>query len=59
MLISISTFVAGIFLFIFIVLVKKGQYEDVETPAIRMLFEDELVVEDKGIDSQRDNEKQK
>lgn len=43
MLISISTLVAGVFFFLFIKAVKSGQYEDMHTPSIRMLFEDELV----------------
>lgn len=43
MLISISTLVAGLFFLLFIKAVKSGQYEDTESPSIRMLFEDELV----------------
>lgn len=43
MLIAISTFVAGTFFYFFIKAVRSGQYEDVETPAIRMLFDDEIV----------------
>ena len=41
MLISISTIVVGLFLYLRAI--HKGQYDDVESPAIRMLFEDELV----------------
>ena len=43
MLISISTIVVGLFLFLYLRAIRSGQYEDVESPAIRMLFEDELV----------------
>lgn len=43
MLISISTVVVGLFLFLYLRAIHSGQYEDVESPAIRMLFEDELV----------------
>ena len=43
MLISISTIVVGLFLFLYLRAIDKGQYDDVESPAIRMLFEDELV----------------
>lgn len=43
MLLAISVFVAVIFFFAFIFSVKKGQYDDVYTPAVRMLFDDELV----------------
>ncbi|MBT8319391.1 MAG: cbb3-type cytochrome oxidase assembly protein CcoS [Gramella sp.] len=43
MLLAISVIVAIIFFFAFIVSVKKGQYDDVYTPSVRMLFDDELV----------------
>jgi len=43
MLLAISVVVAIGFFIAFIVSVKKGQYDDVYTPSIRMLFEDELV----------------
>ncbi len=41
-LISISVFVAGIFLYFFIKSVKSGQFDDDYTPSVRMLFDDEL-----------------
>jgi len=43
MLLGISVVVALIFFVAFIISVKKGQYDDVYTPSVRMLFEDELV----------------
>jgi len=43
MLLGISVVVAIIFFAAFIISVKKGQYDDVYTPSVRMLFEDELV----------------
>lgn len=43
MLISISLVVAIVFFVLFIRAVKTGQYDDSHTPAVRMLFEDELV----------------
>ncbi len=46
MLLAISVFVALIFFALFIISVKKGQYDDTYTPSVRMLFEDELVKED-------------
>ena len=52
----ITVIIAGIFLFLFFVNVKKGQYDDVYTPSVRMLFDDELVKEDKA---KKENEKQK
>ncbi len=48
MLLAISVFVALVFFVAFIFSVKKGQYDDTYTPAIRMLFEDELVDESKN-----------
>ena len=45
MLLAISIVVALGFFIVFIISVKKGQYDDVYTPSIRMLFEDELVKE--------------
>jgi len=43
MLLGVSVIVALIFFVAFIISVKKGQYDDVYTPSVRMLFEDELV----------------
>ncbi|MBW2962077.1 cbb3-type cytochrome oxidase assembly protein CcoS [Mesonia aestuariivivens] len=42
-LLAISVTVAVLFFVIFIFSVKSGQYDDVYTPSVRMLFEDELV----------------
>ena len=47
MLLAISVIVALGFFIAFIISVKKGQYDDVYTPSIRMLFDDELVKENK------------
>jgi cbb3-type cytochrome oxidase maturation protein len=47
MLLAISIVVAVGFFIAFIISVKKGQYDDVYTPSIRMLFDDELVKEPK------------
>jgi len=46
MLLAISIVVALVFFAAFILSVKKGQYDDVYTPSVRMLFEDEIVQED-------------
>ena len=43
MLLTISVIVAIGFFIVFIISVKKGQYDDVYTPSIRMLFEDEVI----------------
>ena len=66
MLISISTVVVGLLLFLYLRAIHSGQYEDVESPAIRMLFEDELVTptckeeqEDKAHTSYHKDKKEK
>ena len=46
MLLTISVVVAIIFFIAFLVSVNKGQYDDVYTPSVRMLFDDELVKPD-------------
>lgn len=45
MLLTISVIVAIGFFIVFIISVKKGQYDDVYTPSVRMLFEDEVIQE--------------
>ena len=43
MLIAASLVIAVLFFILFVKSVKSGQYDDVYTPSVRMLFEDELV----------------
>lgn len=64
-LISISVFVAGIFLYIFIRSVKSGQFDDPYTPSVRMLFDDEVkiskkekLVKEVDLDSEKQKENQ-
>lgn len=58
MLISISTLVAGLFFFLCIKAIKNGQYDDTQSPSIRMLFEDELVqVSEENNSQNSDNKK--
>ena len=45
LLLILSILVAIVFFIAFIVSVKKGQYDDSYTPSVRMLFDDELVIE--------------
>lgn len=52
-----SASLAAVFLIIFIVNARKGQFEDDESPAVRILFEDE-VREEKKDDSGNKNEKE-
>jgi len=47
LLIGISLLVALGFLIAFIIAVKKGQYKDTHTPAIRVLFDNETEEEKK------------
>ena len=55
MLLAISIVVAIGFFIAFIISVKKGQYDDVYTPSIRMLFEDELVKDTKQSNTTNSN----
>lgn len=45
MLIIASLIIAVIFFILFVKSVKNGQYDDVYTPSVRMLFDDEVVSE--------------
>ncbi|CAM2782027.1 cbb3-type cytochrome oxidase assembly protein CcoS [Chryseobacterium flavum] len=45
LMIVCSVSLAAIFLVVFIVYAKKGQFEDDESPAVRILFDDEKVKE--------------
>jgi len=47
LLIIVSILVAAGFLGAFLWSVKNGQYEDDYTPAVRMLFDDELIKKNK------------
>lgn len=40
LLLTVSTLVAGVFLFGFIWAVRKGQYDDDRSPAVRILLDD-------------------
>jgi len=53
--IGVSIIVAVFFFIIFIKSVKSGQYEDIYTPSVRMLFDDELVKEQK---EQKENQQE-
>lgn len=54
LLIGVSLFAALIFLGAFIWAVRNGQFDDNETPSIRMLFDDEV-----AINKETDNKKEK
>lgn len=57
MLLAISVIVALLFFLIFIFSVRQGQYDDSYSPAVRILFEDELV-KDRGEHQQTNNPNQ-
>ncbi|MDY7396663.1 cbb3-type cytochrome oxidase assembly protein CcoS [Aureibaculum sp. 2210JD6-5] len=44
-MIGVSIVIAVVFFMLFIKSVKSGQYDDMYTPSVRMLFEDEFVDE--------------
>ncbi|MEG0927688.1 MULTISPECIES: cbb3-type cytochrome oxidase assembly protein CcoS [Chryseobacterium] len=54
LMIVCSVSLAAIFLVVFIVYARKGQFEDDESPAVRILFDDERVKEK---DENGDNDK--
>ena len=58
MLLAISVTVAILFFIVFIISVKRGQYEDTYTPSVRMLFEDEVIKEGSADNSKTKNDKQ-
>ena len=55
MIIIASLFIAILFFILFVKSVKAGQYDDVYTPSVRMLFDDELV--EKNNSDQETNQK--
>ncbi|TBN04819.1 cbb3-type cytochrome oxidase assembly protein CcoS [Hyunsoonleella flava] len=42
-LLAVSILVAVAFFVVFVIAVKRGQFDDSYTPSVRMLFEDELI----------------
>lgn len=50
LMILCSVSLAAIFLVVFIVNAKKGQFEDDESPAVRILFDSDEVKKDKDDD---------
>lgn len=56
---TISTLVAIVFFIIFILNVKRGQYDDTYTPSVRMLFEDEIIGEETSASAGASPEEQK
>ncbi|MCW3160924.1 cbb3-type cytochrome oxidase assembly protein CcoS [Chryseobacterium oryctis] len=59
LMILCSVSLAAVFLVVFIVNAKKGQFEDDESPAVRILFDSDEVKEEKGTGDEKDDEKEK
>jgi len=57
LMILCSASLAAVFLIVFIVNARKGQFEDDESPAVRILFDDE-VKEKKEVNSGNKNERE-
>ncbi|AZA91438.1 Uncharacterized protein, possibly involved in nitrogen fixation [Chryseobacterium nakagawai] len=54
LMIVCSVSLAAIFLVVFIVYARKGQFEDDESPAVRILFDDEVKEKDETGDKDKD-----
>ena len=54
-MIVVSLIIALLFFILFLRTVKTGQYDDVYTPSVRMLFDDEIVIENKNEKSETIN----
>ncbi|MCP4484279.1 MAG: cbb3-type cytochrome oxidase assembly protein CcoS [Flavobacteriaceae bacterium] len=52
MLLIISVTLAIIFFIAFLLSVKKGQFDDIYTPSVRILFDDELI-KDKNLNKSK------
>lgn len=53
LMILCSVSLAVVFLVIFIINARKGQFEDDESPAVRILFDDEVREGKEGSDTQK------
>ncbi|MFC4164511.1 MULTISPECIES: cbb3-type cytochrome oxidase assembly protein CcoS [Epilithonimonas] len=56
LMIICSVSLAAIFLVIFIIGAKKGQFEDDESPAVRILFDDEVKTDKETETPKNENE---
>lgn len=59
LMILCSVSLAVVFLVVFIVNAKKGQFEDDESPAVRILFEDEVKEQKKNTEEKNKTEEEK
>jgi cbb3-type cytochrome oxidase maturation protein len=58
LMILCSVSLAAIFLVVFIINARKGQFEDDESPAVRILFDSGEIKEDEEIVNKKTNEKE-
>lgn len=56
LMIICSLTLAAVFLVIFIIGAKNGQFEDDESPAVRMLLENEIIKEDPETEEKKDSD---
>jgi cbb3-type cytochrome oxidase maturation protein len=56
LMIICSLTLAAVFLVIFIIGAKNGQFEDDESPAVRMLLENEIIKEDPENEEKQDSD---
>jgi cbb3-type cytochrome oxidase maturation protein len=56
LLIGVSLLAAMVFLFLFIWAVKSGQFDDIFTPSVRILFDDDLDSKDETKKEAKGNE---
>lgn len=55
LMIICSVSLAAVFLIIFIIGAKNGQFEDDESPAVRILMENEIIKDDPEIDENKES----
>ncbi len=58
LMILCSVSLAAVFLIIFILNARKGQFEDDESPAVRILLDDEIKEEEKDVKVKNDTKKE-
>ena len=56
LMILCSVSLAVVFLIVFIVNVKKGQFEDDESPAVRILLDSEIIKDEPGSEEENKSE---
>ena len=59
LMILCSVSLAVVFLIVFIVNVKKGQFEDDESPAVRILLDSEIIKDEPGYEEENKPELKK